>query len=77
MIQEIISMNGYGVYVWSAFSFTMIAFVALYNIVKVQYLKEKRRFNYKFLNLASIQKQSAKKQQTFKGILANINISKI
>ena len=77
MIQEIISMNGYGVYVWSAFSFTMIAFVALYNIVKVQYLKEKRRFNYKFLNLASVQKQSAKKQQTFKGILANINISKI
>ena len=77
MIQEIISMNGYGVYVWSAFSFTMIAFVALYNIVKVQYLKEKRRFNYKFLNLASVQKQSAKKQETLKGILANINISKI
>jgi heme exporter protein D len=77
MIQEIISMNGYGVYVWSAFSFTMIAFVALYNIVKVQYLKEQRRFNYKFLNLVSVQKQSAKKQETFKGILANINISKI
>ena len=53
MIQEIISMNGYGVYVWSAFSFTMIAFVALYNIVKVQYLKEQRRFNYKFLNFSS------------------------
>ena len=77
MIQEIISMNGYGVYVWAAFSFAMIAFVALYNIVKVQYLKEKRIFNYKFLNLASVQKQSAKKQETFKGILANINISKI
>ena len=77
MIQEIISMSGYGIYVWSAFSFTMIAFVALYNIVKVQYLKEKRIFNYKFLNLASVQKQSAKKQETFKGILANINISKI
>ena len=77
MIEEIISMSGYGVYVWSAFSFTMIAFVALYNIVKVQYLKEQRRFNYKFLNLESVQKQSAKKQETFKGILANINISKI
>ena len=77
MIQEIISMSGYGIYVWSAFSFTMIAFVALYNIVKVQYLKEQRRFNYKFLNLESVQKQSAKKQETLKGILANINISKI
>ena len=77
MIQEIISMNEYGVYVWSAFSFTMIAFVALYNIVKIQYLKEQKRFNTKFLNLATIQKQSAKKQETFKGILANKNISKI
>ena len=77
MIQEIISMSGYGIYVWSAFSFTMIAFVALYNIVKIQYLKEQKRFNTKFLNLANVQKQSAKKQETLKGILANINISKI
>ena len=77
MIQEIISMNGYGVYVWAAFSFAMIAFVALYNIVKIQYLKEQKRFNTKFLNLANVQKQSAKKQETLKGILANINISKI
>ena len=77
MIQEIISMSGYGIYVWSAFSFTMISFVALYNIVKTQYLKEQKRFNTKFLNLANVQKQSAKKQETLKGILANINISKI
>ena len=77
MIQEIISMSGYGIYVWSAFSFTMIAFVALYNIIKIQYLKEQKRFNTKFLNLANVQKQSAKKQETLKGILANINISKI
>ena len=77
MIQEIISMNGYGVYVWTAFSFVMIAFLALYNIIKIQYLKGQKRFNTKFLNLASVQKQSAKKQETFKGILANINISKI
>tara|TARA_Y100000590_G_scaffold156404_1_gene179758 strand:+ start:633 stop:866 length:234 start_codon:yes stop_codon:yes gene_type:complete len=77
MIQEIILMNGYGIYVWSAFSFTMIAFVALYNIVKIHYLKEQKRFNIKFLNLKPTQKQSAKKQETFKGILANISISKI
>ena len=77
MIEEIISMSGYGVYVWSAFSFTMIAFVTLYKIVRIQYLREQKRFNTKFLNLAFVQKQSAKKQETFKGILANINISKI
>tara|TARA_B100000579_G_scaffold335967_1_gene286734 strand:+ start:242 stop:475 length:234 start_codon:yes stop_codon:yes gene_type:complete len=77
MIQEIILMNGYGLYVWSAFGFTMIAFLTLYNIVKIHYLKEQRRFNIKFLNLTSNQKKSANKQKTFRGILANINISKI
>ena len=28
MINEIISMNGYGIYVWSAFAFTLISFVS-------------------------------------------------
>ena len=30
MINEIISMNGYGLYVWSAFSFTLLSFGALF-----------------------------------------------
>ena len=47
MIHEIISMNGYGVYVWSAFIFTMISFVTLYSIVKVQLVKEQTKFNAK------------------------------
>ena len=42
MINEIISMNGYGVYVWSAFIFTMISFVTLYSIIKVQLVKEQK-----------------------------------
>ena len=41
MINEIISMNGYGVYVWPAFSFTLISFMSLYLITKAQLLKEK------------------------------------
>ena len=28
MINEIILMNGYGAYVWSAFSFTLISFAS-------------------------------------------------
>ena len=43
MIYEIISMNGYGVYVWSAFIFTMISFVTLYSIIKVQLVKEQTK----------------------------------
>ena len=39
MINEIISMNGYGLYVWSAFSFTLISFAGLYFVIKSQLLK--------------------------------------
>ena len=39
MINEIISMNGYGAYVWSAFSFTLISFTALYFVIKLQTFK--------------------------------------
>ena len=51
MINEIISMNGYGFYVWSAFSFTLISFGSLFLIIKLQLVKEKRRFAYKFGSL--------------------------
>ena len=41
MINDIISMNGYGIYVWSAFAFTLISFTALYTVIKVQLIYEK------------------------------------
>ena len=41
MINDIISMNGYGIYVWSAFAFTLISFTALYIVIKIQLVKEK------------------------------------
>ena len=48
MINELINMNGYGLYVWSAFSFTFISFTTLYAITKIQYIKEKNKFISKF-----------------------------
>ena len=42
MINEIISMNGYGAYVWSAFSFTLIGFTSLYFVTKLQLSKEQK-----------------------------------
>ena len=51
MINEIISMNGYGLYVWSAFSFTLLSFVSLFLVIKLQLLKEKRKFVSKFSSL--------------------------
>ena len=77
MIHEIISMNGYGVYVWSAFIFTMISFVTLYSIIKVQLVKEQIKFNAKYLTLTSDSKKAVKVQQTYKEILVNSSVSKI
>ena len=77
MINEIISMNGYGIYVWSAFSFTLISFAVLYLVIKVQLVKEQSKFNSKFASLTSEKIITAKKQATIRKILANISVSKI
>jgi len=77
MIQQILFMDGYGSYVWSAFGFTLINFVILYTIVKIQYVKEQKRFNAKFQKLSYIKKTSAKNQPTYREVLSNISASKI
>ena len=71
MINEIISMNGYGVYVWSAFSFTLISFVSLYLAIKLQLVKEQKRFSSKFGLLSAQKVRVAKKQNINKEILVN------
>ena len=55
MINELISMSGYGAYVWSAFSFAMIGFISLFLIIKLQQIKEKRKFVSKF-SLLNVEK---------------------
>ena len=77
MINEIISMNGYGAYVWSAFLFTLISFAVLYATIKVQLAKAQVKFNTKFATLTSEKIESAKTQETYKEILANTSITKI
>ena len=42
MIIEFLSMNGYGIYVWSSFLFTLISFSILYFVIKLQLLKKKK-----------------------------------
>jgi heme exporter protein D len=77
MINEIISMNGYGLYVWSAFSFTLLSFGFLFLVIKLQLLKEKRRFVSKFCLLNTEKARVAKSQKINKEILVGILESKI
>ena len=74
MINEILLMNGYGLYVWSAFVFTFLSFLSLYIVTRIQYVKEKNRFIKKFGTLDSERAASAKTQSINKEILSNIPI---
>ena len=71
MINELIYMNGYGSNVWTAFAFTLISFVSLYVVVKVQYIKEKKKFISKFGTLNSKRAAFAKTHSINKEILSN------
>tara|TARA_B100001063_G_scaffold216839_1_gene218833 strand:- start:698 stop:925 length:228 start_codon:yes stop_codon:yes gene_type:complete len=70
MIEEILNMNGYGLYVWSAFSFTLVSFTTLYLITKIQYIKEKNKFVSKFGALDSEKAERARLQIINKEILS-------
>ena len=71
MINEILLMDGYGSYVWSAFAFTLLSFVSLYFVIRTQYNKEKNKFIAKFGNLNSERAAFAKSQRINKEILSN------
>ena len=77
MINEIISMNGYGIYVWSSFIFTFLSFGFLYIIIKTQLIREQLKFKEKFVTLNAEKKNTVRSQETYKGILEISSISKI
>ena len=70
MINEILYMNGYAVYVLSAFGFTLLSFLSLYLVIKTQFVKEQNKFVAKFGSLNAEQSNSAKSQRINKEILA-------
>tara|TARA_B100000900_G_scaffold405196_1_gene414472 strand:+ start:549 stop:776 length:228 start_codon:yes stop_codon:yes gene_type:complete len=74
MISEYLLMNGYGLYVWTAFAFTVLSFTVLYFVTKIQYSKEKEKFITKFGTLNSERAAIAKSQAINKEILSNTSI---
>ena len=77
MMSEILNMNGYGLYVWSSFMFTLLSFGNLYFVTKIQLNKELRNFEAKFKNLDIDKAEIAKKQEIYRGILSSTSTSKI
>ena len=77
MINEIISINGDGTYVWSAFFFTLASFISLYLLTKLALLKEQKKYIVKFGSLSEKKIAIAKEQKVNKEILLNTLITKI
>ena len=71
MINEILFMDGYGFYVWSAFAFTLLSFTGLYIITIIQFNKERKKFIVKYGTLNSKRASFAKSQSIIKDILSN------
>ncbi len=71
MIESLFFMDGYGLYVWSAFSFTLVSFLTLFLVIKTQYNKEKNKFIAKFGSLNSERAAFAKSQSINREILSN------
>ena len=72
MMYELFFMNGYAVYVLSAFGFTLLSFLGLFLVIKMQYVREQNKFATKFGTLTNEQANSAKSQRINKEILASV-----
>ena len=77
MIYNFLNMDGYGLYVFSSFIFTLVTFAGLYLIIKSQLIKEQKKFKAKFGSLTSDKVLAAKSQKINKEILAAGTFSKI
>ena len=77
MIINFINMNGYGIYVFSAFTFTLLNFAGLYFIVRSQLKKEQHKFAKEFSKLDEQKIFEANKQNINKEILLTGTFSKI
>ena len=71
MIHQLLNMNGYGFYVWSAFSFTLLSFTILYLVIKAQYIREKNKFLTKYGTLNAKKAKIARTQIINQEILSN------
>ena len=70
-------MNGYGLFVWSAFAFTLINFLTLYVIINRQLIKENKKFELKFNHLEKTIYKEAYKQKTNQVLVSSNAAQKI
>ena len=70
MIIEFLSMNGYGIFVWSAFIFTFSCCFSLYFLTKKEMKRLEKDFVNKLERLSSKEIKAVKEKKVIKGLLA-------
>ena len=68
---NLLLMNGYGFFVWSAFIFTLVNFLTLYVIINRQLIKENKKFELKFNHLEKNKYTKAYKQRTNQALVSS------
>ena len=74
---NLLLMNGYGFFVWSAFAFTLANFFTLYMIINRQFIKENKKFELKLNHLKKIKYTEAYKQRTNQVLVSSNAAQKI
>ena len=74
---NLLLMNGFGFFVWSAFAFTLINFLTLYIIINRQLEKENKKFELKFNHLEKNKYKEAYKQRTNQVLVSSNAAQKI
>ena len=69
---NLLIMNGYGMYVWSAFLFTLFNFFILYKVTSRQFNKEHAKFSKKYKSLNSDQIILVHKQSTNRTLVRTV-----
>ena len=63
MLMELLTMNGYGQFVWPAFIFTFVSFIVLYVKTRNELLKQEKIFSKEFNKTQSIKIETAKHKE--------------
>ena len=71
---ELLTLGGYGQFVWPAFIFTFISCYYLYLKTKEELQQQEKLYLNKFKQLRSIKIEVAKKKETSKRVLSNSSI---
>ena len=71
MIEKLIYMDGYGIFVWSSFIFTFVCCLSFYLKTKRELKKQEKMFLSKVSSLSANKVQIIKKQKTNKEILVS------